>query len=899
MASTGRLSGRTLGRYRVGPVIGQGGMGEVYRAEDAELRRAVAIKVLPEAVTSEGDRLARFIQEARAASALNHPHLVAIYEIGHAAPDGDGAQVHFIAMELVAGETLRQLINARHLDLRKALEYLVQAADALAAAHAAGIIHRDLKPDNVMVAEAGYAKVLDFGLAKLRGENAMAGIATNDPTVTRLPGGEPPATSPGVVMGTVGYMSPEQAQGLPVDHRTDIFSFGCILYEVATGARPFAGSSAVDTLHKIINAQPAAIAQLVPSAPNELQRIIRKCLAKAPDERYQSMKDLALDLRDLRRELDSGTTASAPITTASGRTSARGSWLAAAALLLAGIAAAAYWGWRPPNPASPRQDLAIERITSTGLVIDAAISGDGKYITYVHSEAGKQSLWLRQLRGGRPLQLAAPEGGFWGIRFNPDATTIYYVVKNAAEPSGALFSIPVLGGSPRAVLTGIDSTVTFSPDGTRIAYYRVNPQPRGSSSLMIAGAGGEDPKALVTKSAPEFLAPGFFVAPSWSPDGAFIAAAIRNSQTRGARLSLFAVRDGTEQTFPFQYAEATFTSWIPDGSGIVLAARLPSTPSNGNGGQLWLQPYPAGEPRRMTSDMLEYRNATFTSDSQSLLTVGFEGSTRLSIASLTGANERYLPEDRSAGVNGLTWSPDGQRIFYLKAVREIRQVWTMAADGSDAREVIGNAGWGGVAVSPDGRSVVYTAERNGARGIFLANVDGTSERMLAPVEDANRLMMAPDSRQVYFTSLREGSAATYRLSLDGGQPSLVAAGLERAVPSPDGRLLAGVYKAAAEAPITIGIIDAATGHVVNTIGDFAAPTGSGGFAWLPDGKTVILTTAERFNLFSQPAMGGTREKLTNFNDQWIVRYALSPDRKSVLFCRGNGLRDAVLMTGFR
>jgi len=874
-------------------------MGEVYRAEDAELRRAVAIKVLPEAVTSEGDRLARFIQEARAASALNHPHLVAIYEIGHAAPDGDGAQVHFIAMELVAGETLRQLINARHLDLRKALEYLVQAADALAAAHAAGIIHRDLKPDNVMVAEAGYAKVLDFGLAKLRGEHAMAGIATDDPTVTRLPGGEPPATSPGVVMGTVGYMSPEQAQGLPVDHRSDIFSFGCILYEVATGARPFTGSSAVDTLHKIINAQPLSIAQLAPAAPTELQRIVRKCLAKAPDDRYQSMKDLALDLRDLRRELDSGATAAAHVTTTSGRAGARLRWIAAGALLLIAIASAAYWGWRPRNPGRARQDLAIERITNSGLVIDAAISADGKYITYVQSEAGKQSLWLRQLRGGRPLQLAASDGGFWGVRFNPDGTAIYYAVKSARETSGALYSIPVLGGTPRLVLTAIDSTVTFSPDGTRIAYYRVNPQPRGSSSLMIAGAAGEDPKALVTKSAPEFLAPGFFVAPSWSPDGAVIAAAVRNSQTRGARLSLFAVRDGTEQTFPFQYAEATFASWIPDGSGIALAARLPSTPSNGNGGQIWIQPYPAGEPRRVTSDMLEYRNATFTSDSQSLLTVGFEASSRMSIATVTGDGERYLPEDRTAGGNGLTWSADGQRIFYLKAVREIRQVWTMAADGSDGREVVGNASWGGVAASADGRSIVYTAERNGTRGIFLADVDGSNERMLAPFEDANRLVAATDSRQVYFTSFRDGSAATYRLSLDGGPASLVAAGLERAAPSPDGRLLAGLYKASPEAAVAIGVIDAVTSRVVNTISPFAAASGSGGFAWLPDGKTVIFTTAERSNLFSQPALGGTREQVTKFNDQWIVRFALSPDGKSVLFCRGTALRDAVLMTGFR
>jgi Tol biopolymer transport system component len=297
--------------------------------------------------------------------------------------------------------------------------------------------------------------------------------------------------------------------------------------------------------------------------------------------------------------------------------------------------------------------------------------------------------------------------------------------------------------------------------------------------------------------------------------------------------------------------------------------------------------------------MLEYRNVTFTSDSQSLLTVGFEASSRMSIATVTGDGERHLPEDRTSGGNGLTWSADGQRILYLKAVREIRQVWTMAADGSDAREVVGNASWGGLAASADGRSIVYTAERNGTRGIFVADVDGSNERMLAPFEDANRLVAAPDRRQVYFTSFRDGSAATYRLSLDGGPASLVAAGLERAAPSPDGRLLAGLYKASPEAAVAVGIVDAVTGRVVNTIGPFAAATGSGGFGWLPDGKTLIFTTAERFNLFSQPALGGAREQLTKFNEQWIVRFALSPNGKSVLFCRGTALRDAVLMTGFR
>ncbi len=327
-AQTGYLTGTTLGRFRIGPLVGRGGMGEVYRADDTELGRAVALKVLPESLLGDPDRLSRFIQEARTASSLNHPHIVAIYDIGRQAPEGAPAgtrPVQYVAMELVAGTSLREAIDGRRFDLKRALDYLAQAADALAAAHAAGIVHRDLKPENLMVAEAGYVKVLDFGLAKLQG--TPAALQGADATVTA-------GTSPGLVMGTVGYMSPEQAQGRPVDQRSDIFAFGCILYEVTTGARAFSGPSAVDTLHRIINDQPEPIVARLPSAPSELQRIVRKCLAKDPDERYQSMKEVAIDLRDLRRQLESGAIAMPPAAGAARRSMAVPVAIAAAALAI-------------------------------------------------------------------------------------------------------------------------------------------------------------------------------------------------------------------------------------------------------------------------------------------------------------------------------------------------------------------------------------------------------------------------------------------------------------------------------------------------------------------------------------------------------------------------------------
>ena len=896
MSTSSWLSGKAIGRYRVGPLLGRGGMGEVYRAEDVELQRPVALKVLPEALVGDADRLSRFIQEARTASALNHPHLVSIYEIGEATPDGVGRKVHFIAMELVRGETLRQLFDSRRLDLKRTIDYLTQAADALAAAHAAGIIHRDLKPENLMAGD-GYAKVLDFGLAKLRKESPLTAPAADDATVTQLPGGS--GTAPGVVMGTVGYMSPEQAQGLALDHRSDIFSFGCILYEATTGARPFTGSSAVDTLHKIIHVQPPPLTQLAPAAPTELQRIVRKCLAKSPDERYQSMKDLALDLRDLRRELDSG---SAPAAGSGAAPAAaprsRSVLIATAAIVVVALIAAAAWALRPHGETTPATGgLSFERITSSGNVIDAIITPDAKYIAYVESGGGLQTLWIRQTRGGRPLQLAESKGGFWGITFSPDTTSIYYAIKSQEEPGGYLYNVDVLGGPAKTVLTGIDSPVTFSPDGSRFAFYRVHPH--GSSSIMLAGAGGESPTALVTRRAPEFFAPGFFVAPSWSPDGRHIAAAVRNSKLRNAGVVLFNVADGSETAFPPVFAAATFVRWLPDGSGIIISGRTPGMYSSGNGGQLYVQPYPSGELRRITSDMLEYRNASVTADGKAILSVTFEASTRLSIMPVGGGEERRLPELRTAGSSGVAWSPTEPRIFYIKVVGAELQIWTMGSDGAEPREVIAKVQPAGLALSPDGTSIFYSAERDGVVGIWRARTDGSDPRLLAAVDEPLWITIAPDGRTLYFTSSTAGTPASYRLSTDGGEPVLVAPLFERATPSRDGRLLAGIYRASVQAPLTLGILDAASGKPVNIITDYAPAAGSGGFAWTPDDKSVLFTTTERFNLFKQPVMGGTREKMTNFTDLWVARFALSPDGTTILFARGTALRDAVLISNYR
>src|SRR5258707_8407664 len=289
--------GASLSHYRIVSKLGAGGMGEVYLAQDTRLDRKIALKILPADLAANQDRMRRFTQEAKAAAALNHPNIATIHEIG----ESDG--VNFIAMEFIDGATLREKIHQEQTDLRKLLRYLQQVSEGLAKAHAAGIVHRDLKPDNIMITRDGHVKILDFGLAKLIERRPMSDGDSSEVATALMP----QQSSPGAIIRTVGYMSPEQAQGKTkeIDQRSDIFSFGCILFEAATGKKPFEGESVIKSLHMVVYEPAPPIADFNPSAPPELQRIVRRCLAKDPDERYQSIKEVAIELKELRREMES------------------------------------------------------------------------------------------------------------------------------------------------------------------------------------------------------------------------------------------------------------------------------------------------------------------------------------------------------------------------------------------------------------------------------------------------------------------------------------------------------------------------------------------------------------------------------------------------------------------
>src|ERR1043165_2871869 len=464
-------SGQMIASYAVVSLISRGGMGEVYLAEDKRLGRKVALKLLPVSFTTDDDRLRRFEQEARAASALNHPNIITIYEITKAAGS------HVIATEFVEGETLRSRLNHSALSLAETLNIAMQVADALSAAHKAGIIHRDIKPENIMLRPDGYVKVLDFGLAKLS-EQATPAVAAEAPTIQVR-------TGSGIVIGTAGYMSPEQARGLGVDHRSDIFSLGAVIYEMLARRKPFEGDTPSDTLAAILKTAPPPLSRIAQGVPAELVRIVNKSLRKDREERYQVVKDLWLDLKALKQELEfqdkldasvaseadaNGTSVmpagdvtaamSGPRHTVSGSAISHisesisieikrhkvGAALALlAVLLVAGAGSFGVYKWfhREP-PVEHFWDIRLTRLTNSGNAIDATISPDGKYIVYVLSDRSSQSLYIRQVSTANDKLIVPPARvGFFGITFSPDGTDIYYVLKVNLD-AGTLYRIPAL-----------------------------------------------------------------------------------------------------------------------------------------------------------------------------------------------------------------------------------------------------------------------------------------------------------------------------------------------------------------------------------------------------------------------------------------------------------------------
>ncbi len=874
---------QTLNHYRILGPLGKGGMGEVFAAEDTRLHRKVAIKVLSALMAADPERRERFQREAQAVAALNHPNIVTI----HSVEEADG--LPFLTMELVEGKPLGEMMTAGGLPVDALLRVGIGVSDAMSAAHQAGITHRDLKPGNIMVTPDGRVKVLDFGLAKLR--EVQAEVTAND--VTRMPASD--LTGEGRIIGTVAYMSPEQAEGKPVDQRSDIFSLGVVLHELATGEKPFKGDTNVSVISAILKDTPRPITDLNPSLPADLARVIRRSLAKDPSRRYQTATDLRNELEDLKQELDSSINRSGIVERPDLR---RGvdplKGLAIGGLVMVLLAAGAFgyslWKNRGVTPAEGRFEIdRLSRLTNTGNASLAAVSPDGRYVAHVKNDAGQPALWMRQTAttSDVPIVPAAPVR-YDGVTYSPDGDYVYYVTYALTGGVGTLYRIAALGGAPQKVLEDVDSRISFSPDRARFTFTRGAPA-AGTSWVMIANADGSEVRKLAALDPPDqFLLNG----PGWSPDGRTIVAP---AQTRreGTHSVVVAidVESGAKTMLPHRWNGVGDLEWFPDGRSFVMAA----AEYGPNSVQLWQITYPGDQRRKLTNDLNNYVSLSLSADAKSLAAVQAETVANLwvaPVANLSAAVQLTRGPNRGDGLGGIDWTPDG-RVVYGSSASGRPQIWISKDDGSEVRELTTEADPAfAPSVTPDGRYIAFQRFSAGRIQIWRMKADGTEQTRITTGALDLSPVAAPDGF-IYYNTPSAGAPRTFKVPIEGGSPVSLGDHYFRPTDiSKDGTQLLGVGWDTQERRSSLAIMPVAGGppHLVREVRAFVG-------GWGPDGRSITYPLPDKGNtrlLSYSPATGRTETIGTVAGNLFGASWA--PDGKRLAMARGETTSDVVLIT---
>ncbi len=722
--------GSHLGPYEVSSLLGAGGMGEVYRARDTKLGRDVALKVLPAEVSSDPERRRRFEAEARSASALNHPNIVTVYDIG------SSDSTIYVAMEMVEGKTLRELILTEPLPARKLLEIGVQIAEGLAKAHAAGIVHRDLKPENLMISRDGYVKILDFGLAKL--VEPLSGSED----LSALPTMVAPATQPGTILGTVGYMSPEQASGGSVDFRSDQFAFGSILYEMATGRRAFQRKTGAETLAAIIREEPEPVGQLNPNAPAPVRWIVERCLAKDPEERYASTKDLARDLRSVRDHLSETSGSGAAVALAPLR-SRRTAWLLPAALaLIAGAALGIVLG-RSTAKAKPDSSVSLQRLTfQRGAIFSARFAPDGQTIVYGAS-------WE-----GRPVELFSARSDSLESRSLGLRAADIFSISSAGEMAisigrrhvvgfesiGTLARVALGGGTPREVLENVQDA-DWAPDGSKLAVARLV----GETRRLEYPVG-----KVIYQSA------GWVSHVRFSPDGKLLA--FLDHPQRGDDIGIVKVVE-TDGKPHLTGPSATSGLWSVRGDEVWSTAnRLQATSLSGKTRVIWAFPGDGS-----IQDIARDGRALFIRETRRRETAGLApGETaERNLSWLDWSNPRDISSDGSTLLfDEESSSPTGRYLIYLRKT-----------DGSPAVMIGRGRSFG---LSPDGRWAVAVTELASSQLVLFPTGPGEAKPLSPANVNCQWATWFPDGRRLLVSGSEPGHGSRlYVRDVPNGQPRAI------------------------------------------------------------------------------------------------------------------------------
>ena len=863
MPTTGSVpAGTRVGRYEIVSLLRRGGMGEVYAAEDSSLGRRVALKILPKNRTSDPERVARFVREARASSTLNHPSIVSVHDAGS---DGD---VHFLAMELIDGEPLSEWMRKRR-SLAQRVELMAQVADGLAKAHDAGIVHRDLKPDNVMVTRDGRAKIVDFGVAKLTeriGERrAVTGVST-----------------PTSRVGTTAYMSPEQIEGKTIDRRTDVFAFGAVLYELLTGKNPFAAEQYADTIHNVVHLDPP-----LDRIPRDLRRIVRRCLSKEPELRYDSLRDAALDLREAATDLEL-----AP---------PRSRWTLIAALLAIAIAAAAWLILsRREAPPAEQHGMTMARLTNSGKVTTAALSPDGNYLVYSENEGLKEALYVKQIASGTTTRITDPAPVYYfSVLVSPDGNYAYYVISARAEPNVAhIEQIPILGGPVRRIASDTEFGFALSPDGKRVIFRRFNAFQR-DHVLTIAAVDGGGEEVVLRRHHPQYAD-----SPAWTPDGSAITFSGGNALDKESnhfyRMSL-ATHEIAEVPTPRFPGVGSYT-WLADGSGALVTAFDPEQPP-----QIWFVPTGSTKGQKITSEVSAYYGVTATRDSQSFAAVRDTTDSNIFTLDLGAPNAVHaltsgIGNRIGGGGRGVSWLND-RDVLYSGVADGMSTVFVAGRNGGVPQRLIHNMPVWNVTASPDGTRIAFASDKSGTSQIWIAGADGANPRQLTTRGIAGWPSFTPDGASIVYLR-QDAQQLAWRVAIDGKSEPVPVTNLPTNQPlvSPDGKwLLCRMRSQAKGTALWRTTIVAMDGSASPRYFDGPRFGGRPMLEWMPDGRAFMyVDLADGIaNLWMQHVDGGAPRQLTFFDSGEIYAFDVARDGKRVALSRGQSTRDAVLIRDWR